>query len=57
MKTKITIGLAAATPRGASAMLVYLAIYVAMSIGGFVAVLMLRDAEGEPVEAIAERTV
>ncbi|MCC6828994.1 MAG: NADH-quinone oxidoreductase subunit NuoN [Novosphingobium sp.] len=48
------IGLAAATPRGASAMLVYLAIYVAMSIGGFVAVLMLRDAEGEPVEAIAD---
>lgn len=48
------IGLAAATPRGASAMLVYLAIYVAMSIGGFVAVLMLRNAEGEPVEAIAD---
>lgn len=48
------IGLAAATPRGASAMLVYLAIYVAMSVGGFVAVLMLKDADGEPVEAIAD---
>jgi len=48
------IGLAAATPAGASAMLVYLAIYVAMTIGGFVAVLMLRDAAGEPVEAIAD---
>lgn len=50
----ILIGLAAATPQGASAMLVYLAIYVAMTIGGFVAVLMLRDANGEAVEAIAD---
>jgi NADH-quinone oxidoreductase subunit N len=48
------IGLAAATPQGASAMLVYLAIYVAMSLGGFVAVLMLRREDGEPVEAIAD---
>lgn len=48
------IGLAAATPEGAAAMLVYLAIYVAMSIGGFVAILMLRNADGEPVEAIAD---
>jgi len=48
------IGLAAATPSGASAMLVYLAIYVAMSLGGFVAVLMLKREDGEPVEAIAD---
>jgi len=48
------IGLAAATQAGASAMLVYLVIYVAMSLGGFVAVLMLKDADGEPVEAIAD---
>ena len=48
------IGLAAATPAGASAMLVYLAIYVAMSVGGFVAVLMLKDADGAPVEDIAD---
>ncbi|GGC21395.1 NADH-quinone oxidoreductase subunit N [Novosphingobium marinum] len=48
------IGLAAATPEGASAMLVYLAIYVAMSLGGFVAVLMLKGEDGEPVEAIAD---
>ncbi len=48
------IGLAAATPKGASAMLVYLAIYVAMSVGGFVAVLMLKDADGAPVENIAD---
>ncbi len=50
----ILIGLAAATPQGASAMLVYLAIYIAMSVGGFVAVLMLKDADGAPVEGIAE---
>lgn len=48
----ILVGLAAATPDGASAMLVYLAIYVAMTIGSFVAVLMLRDADGNQVELI-----
>jgi len=48
------IGLAAATPAGASAMLVYLAIYAAMSLGGFVAVLMLKDADGNPVENITD---
>ncbi|MDE2595297.1 MAG: NADH-quinone oxidoreductase subunit NuoN [Sphingomonadales bacterium] len=48
------IGLAAATQQGAAAMLVYLAIYVAMTVGGFVAVLMLKDANGEPVENIAD---
>ncbi|MBU6266283.1 MAG: NADH-quinone oxidoreductase subunit NuoN [Sphingomonadales bacterium] len=48
------IGLATATPAGASAMLVYLAIYVVMSLGGFAAVLMLRDAEGNAVESIAD---
>lgn len=48
------IGLAAATERGASAMLVYLAIYVVMSVAGFVAILLLRDEEDRPVEAIAD---
>jgi NADH-quinone oxidoreductase subunit N len=50
----ILIGLAAATPQGASATLVYLAIYVAMSVGGFVAILMLKDADGNQVEAISD---
>ncbi|WP_324743108.1 NADH-quinone oxidoreductase subunit NuoN [Tsuneonella sp. CC-YZS046] len=50
----ILIGLAAATPKGASAMLVYLAIYVAMSIGGFVAVLMLKAADGTPLEGLSD---
>jgi len=48
------IGLAAATPHGASAMLVYLAIYVAMTLGGFVAVLMLKNADGDQVESIGD---
>jgi NADH-quinone oxidoreductase subunit N len=50
----ILIGLACATADGASAMLVYLAIYVAMTVGSFVVVLMMRDADGAPLEAIAD---
>ena len=50
----ILLGLAAGTPEGASAMLFYLAVYVAMTLGGFVAVLMLKDAEGNHLEAIAD---
>lgn len=49
----ILIGLAAATTQGASAMMVYLWIYMAMSLGSFVAVLMLKDAAGNPVESIS----
>ena len=48
------VGLAAATPAGAAAMLTYLAIYVVTSVAGFVAVLMLKDENGAPVEAIAD---
>ncbi len=50
----ILIGLAAATPAGAAAMLVYLAIYVAMSLGAFVAVLMLKDVDGNQLEDIGD---
>jgi NADH-quinone oxidoreductase subunit N len=50
----ILVGLAAATQQGASAMLIYLAIYVAMSIGSFVALLMLRDAQGTQLETFAD---
>ena len=35
-------------------MLVYLAIYVAMTVGGFVAVLMLKDQDGNQIEALAD---
>jgi len=48
------IGLAAGTPTGASAMLVYLVIYIVSSIAAFVVVLALRDAEGNAVESIAQ---
>lgn len=50
----ILIGLAAGTVAGASAMLVYLAIYVAMTVGGFVAVLMLKNENGDQLEAIGD---
>ncbi len=50
----ILVGLAAATETGAAAMLVYLAIYVAMSLGSFVAVLMMQDKNGRQVENIAD---
>ena len=48
------VGLASASPQGAAAMLVYLTIYVPMTIGGFVAVLMLKDAEGNQLEQISD---
>jgi NADH-quinone oxidoreductase subunit N len=50
----ILIGLAAATAAGVSAMLVYLAIYVAMTVGSFVVVLMMKDADGAPLEGMAD---
>lgn len=50
----ILVGLATATQAGASAMLTYMAIYVAMTVGSFVAVLMLRDAEGNQLETFAD---
>lgn len=48
----ILIGVAAASVAGISAMLVYLAIYVAMTVGSFVAVLMLRREDGSYLENI-----
>lgn len=50
----LLIGLAVATPKGAAAMLTYLAIYVAMTVGGFVALLMFKDENGAPVENLAD---
>jgi len=46
------IGLVAAGPRGASAVLFYMAIYVVMTVGAFLCVLWMRDADGEPIESI-----
>lgn len=50
----ILIGLATATLAGASAMLIYLIFYVAMTIGSFVALLMLKDAEGNQLETFGD---
>ncbi|QFT77985.1 NADH-quinone oxidoreductase subunit NuoN [Erythrobacter sp. THAF29] len=50
----ILLGLAVANAAGASAMLVYLFIYVAMSLGAFVALLMLRGEDGNLFETFAD---
>jgi NADH-quinone oxidoreductase subunit N len=47
------IGLAAGTKEGVAAVLTYLAIYVVMTLGSFLCVLQMRDADGQPVESIA----
>jgi NADH-quinone oxidoreductase subunit N len=46
------IGLAAGTQQGVQAVLIYLVIYIAMTMGSFLIVLQMRDAEGNPVESI-----
>ena len=46
------VGLAAGGPRGTSAVLFYMAIYVVMTLGAFLCVLWMRDAEGRPIETI-----
>ncbi|TIX49998.1 NADH-quinone oxidoreductase subunit NuoN [Alteraurantiacibacter aquimixticola] len=50
----ILIGLATATLAGASAMMIYLAFYVAMTVGSFVALLMLKDADGNQLETFGD---
>lgn len=47
------IGLAAGTAEGVAAVMSYLAIYVVMTLGSFLCVLQMRDADGHPVEDIA----
>ena len=47
------IGLAAATPEGVQSVLVYMAIYVAMTLGSFAAIIAMRRADGS-VEKIAD---
>lgn len=50
----ILIGLCAATPDGVAGVLTYLAIYVAMTVGSFTALLMLRDPMGNQLETFAD---
>ena len=47
------IGLAAGTPQGASSVLFYMAIYIVMTLGAFLCVMWMRNADGQPVESIA----
>ncbi len=47
------IGLATGTPEGAASVLTYMAIYIVMTLGTFLCVLQMRDAEGWQVESIA----
>ena len=50
------IGLAAVEPgrpEGVAAVMTYMAIYIVMTIGSFLVVLQMRDADGQPVETIA----
>lgn len=48
------IGLAAATAAGASSVLLYLAIYLVMTLGAFLVVLALTDADGKSVETLED---
>ena len=47
------IGLAAGTREGVASVLFYMAVYVVMTLGSFLCVQRMRDAEGRPVETIA----
>jgi NADH-quinone oxidoreductase subunit N len=47
------IGIAAGTQAGVAATLSYMTIYVVMTLGSFLCVLQMRDADGRPVEGIA----
>jgi NADH-quinone oxidoreductase subunit N len=47
------IGLAAGTPDGVSSVLIYMTIYIAMTLGSFLVVLRMRGEDGQPVESLA----
>ena len=49
----VLVGLAAGTPAGVASVLFYLTVYVVMTLGSFLVVLQMRDADGQPVETIA----
>ena len=50
----LLIGLAAGTEQGVAAMLVYLAIYVAMTLGGFICLMQIKGRDGEMKESMAD---
>jgi NADH-quinone oxidoreductase subunit N len=47
------IGLAAGTPEGVSAVLIYMTVYIAMTLGSFLCIIRMRDPDGAPLESIA----
>jgi NADH-quinone oxidoreductase subunit N len=47
------VGLAASGVAGIASVLTYMAVYVVMTLGAFMVVLRMRDADGQPVETIA----
>ncbi|OYZ13753.1 MAG: NADH-quinone oxidoreductase subunit N [Sphingomonadales bacterium 28-64-96] len=48
------VGLTPGTPAGISALLFYVTVYVAMTLGSFLVVLQLRRPDGSPVETMAD---
>lgn len=46
------IGLAAGTPEGVASVLMYLTIYIAMTLGSFLVVQQMRDPDGHQIESI-----
>ncbi|MEP3224429.1 MAG: NADH-quinone oxidoreductase subunit NuoN [Parasphingorhabdus sp.] len=49
----LLIGLATGTAEGISAMLFYLVIYLVMTLGSFICVMEMRDAQGKPLESLS----
>ena len=47
------IGIAAGTQQGAASVLIYLIIYIAMTLGSFIVVLQMRGEDGQPIETIS----
>jgi NADH-quinone oxidoreductase subunit N len=47
------LGLVAGTPEGVASVLFYMAVYIVMTLGSFICVMQMRDADGHHVEAIA----
>jgi NADH-quinone oxidoreductase subunit N len=50
----ILIGLATATQQGVAAMLIYLAIYVLMTLGSFICIMQLHDRQGNLMEGLTD---
>jgi NADH-quinone oxidoreductase subunit N len=50
----LLIGLAAGTQQGVAAMLVYLAIYVVMTLGGFICLMQLKGSDGQMKEGMSD---